>query len=419
MKLSTLFFVLLVSSSVAGQTADNLIKLEDCYKKMEANYPMIKQRDLLSKSMEYSLDNVSKGYLPQLSINGQATYQSDVTKITIPGMNTPSPDKDQYRIYAELNQPITDLLVIKDQKKLTETNIQLRESNLETEIYRLKDRINQLYFGILLLDEQNQQNELLKKDLQTGLKKIQSAIQNGVEYQSSENKLKAEMIKADQRSIELAASRRSFLDMLGLFLNTELGDGTKLEKPVSPSLSKTINRPELKTFELQNTNLELQNRLIKAKQMPHLNFFIQGGIGKPSPVNALSTDASSYYIGGLRLNWNLTSLYTFNKEKKLTAIEQEIAALQKETFLFNTNLNIQQQEREIEKYDQLIQTDDTLIALRNSIKNTASAQLENGVISANDYLKEVNAEDQARQNKIIHQMQLLMTQFSYQNTTGN
>lgn len=400
---------------------ERVLKLDECYALARANYPLVHQRDLLEKSKEYSVSNLSKGMLPQFSVSGQATYQSAVTSIPIklPGLGDQTIPKDQYKLYAELSQPITDLITVSQQKKLQETNSTIQEQNLEVELYKLKDRVNQLFFGILLLEEQNKQNDLLKNDINNGIKKIKAAIANGAEYTSSLNKLKAELLKADQRTIELGSARKTYIDMLGLLLNQPLNETVQFEKPDNPAIAKTVNRPELQVFENQKTGYLIQDKLIRTRNLPKLNLFFQGGMGQPSPVNLFSNSLSAYYLTGLRLNWNLSGFYTYGKEKKLNELNRQIVDSQKETFLLNTNFSMQQQNGEIQKLNSLLQTDEEIVALRTSVKNTATIQLENGVISTNDYLKEINAEDQARQNRAIHSIQLLQAQYNYQNISGN
>jgi outer membrane protein TolC len=294
----------------------------------------------------------------------------------------------------------------------------IQQQNLEVELYKLKDRINQLYFGALLIDEQYNQNELLKKDIQTGIDKTSAALANGNEFKSNVDKLKAELLKANQRSIELKASRKAYIDMLGLFMNKALDENIKLNKPNTVVTQETIHRPELKLYDYQRQSYDVQNKLISTRNMPKFSLFFQGGLGQPSPVNMLSNKLSTYYIGGLRLNWALTSFYTSSKERQIIAINQNIINTQRETFLFNTNITLKQQNSEITKLQQLITSDDEIIILRTSVKEASNAQLENGVITVNDFLREVNAEDQARQSKLLHETQLLMAQYNYQTTAG-
>lgn len=289
---------------------------------------------------------------------------------------------------------------------------------MEVEIYKLRERINQLFFGILLIDEQLKQTDLLKKDIQSGIDKTNVAIQNGTATKSSVNILKAELLKANQRTIELKATRKGYAEMLSHFIGTAIDENTTLLKPAPQLVSNTINRPELKFYDLQKKTFDLQNKLITAKNLPRFSLFFQGGLGRPA-LNMLSNDVQGYYIGGLRLNWNLTGFYTYNKEKKILAVNQDFIDIQRETFLFNTNLNLRQQNSEITKVQELIETDSDIISLRESVKNTTKIQLENGTATTNDYLISVNAEDQARQNLILHEIQLLMAQYNYQTMSGN
>jgi outer membrane protein TolC len=417
MRTGSVCLALLCTALVNAQS----LTLESCYDLAKQNYPLVKQRELIKKAGEYSVDNISKGYLPQVSVNGQYTYQSDVTKIpiSIPGVSVPTIDKDQYKIYGEVVQPITDLITVKQQKNLQRSAVQTQEQNLEVELYKLKERVNQLYFGVLLVNEQMVQNELLKKDIQSGIDRIVAALANGTDYKSSVNKLKAELLKAKQRDIELKNSRKAYLDMLGLFINQTPSENTILEKPRLLAGSEGINRPELISFESQKRSFDLQKKLANSKSYPKLSLFFQGGWGKPSPVNMLSNEFKEYYIGGARLNWSFTSLYTNRKEKKILDLNKNLVDAQKETFLFNTNFSVKQQNAEMGKLAELLISDKEIIELRSSVKTTSAVQLENGIITSNDYIKEVNAEDQARQAMLLHEIQLLMAQYNQKTITGN
>lgn len=401
------------------------ITLEQCYQLAEANYPLAKQRSLIELSRQYNIDNISKGIYPQFLVSASATYQSDVTKIEVPAglpisINFPSPSKDQYKLTAEVSQSLTDFSANKIQKQLAAAQSDIQQQNLNVELYKLHDRINQLYFGTLMIDEQLKQSDLLKSDIQIGIKQMQAAIDNGTGFHSNLDKLKAELLKVTQHDIELKASRKAYTDMLGLFIGKAINEQTLLVKPSSPpEAADSVRRPELQVFDLQKKASLLQRKLIATKSYPKLNAFFQGGAGKPSPVNLLQDGFKPFYITGLRLNWSPTSLYTLKKEKQLNENDRKIIDVQQTIFLFNTQVSVKQQNADIDKFEQLIQSDDEIIALRESVKKTSAAQLENGVITTNDYLKEVNEEDEARQNRILHTMQLLMTQYAQKTTTGN
>lgn len=418
-KIKLMGFILLLGAKAYCQSSYTLT-IDSCYTFAKKNYPLIKQMALIEKTKDYSIDNASKGYLPQVIFAGQATYQSEVTKIpiSIPGVNIQTLSKDQYKIYGEVSQSLTDPLVIKQQKELIKANSAGEQEKLEVEFYKLKERINQLYFGVLLIDAQIQQTELLKKDVQSGINKTNAAIANGTSFKSNADVLQAELLKSNQRIIELQANRKGYVDMLSIFMNQPLNENTILLTPPIQTISNTINLPELKLFDVQKKSFDIQNKLLLAKNLPKLSLFFQGGYGRPT-LNALSNDFGTYYIGGVRFSWNLSGFYTYNKEKKLQGINQSLLNVQKEIFLFNTNLTLKQQNSEVSKLTDLIASDNQIIAIREKVKVTANNQLENGTITSIDFLNYVNAEDQAKQNLALHKIQLLMAQYNYQTTSGN
>lgn len=392
--------------------AQTILRIDSCLQWARDNYPLVRQQQLIERSRDLSVENASKGQLPQLSLGGQASYQSEVTKlgISLPGFTPPELSKDQYRLYAEVNQPLTDLQTINRQKDLIRSNGEVEKQKLEVELYKLKERVTQLFFGILLMHEQEKQVELMMADITAGLEKTQVAVSNGTATKTNIYLLEAEMVKAKQRIKEMVAVRESYEEMLSLFTGKQFSGTVILERPGLLTESTEMKRPELKLYELQYTNLKLQEKLLKAKNWPRFSLFLQGGVGRPA-LNMLSNDMDPYYIGGLRLGWNIGQLYTQKADHKLINLQQQTVALQKETFLLNTRLSITQQDGEVRKYNSLITGDQELITLRERIKKTSQLQLENGVISANDYITYVNAEDQARQGLLLHEVQLLMVRF--------
>jgi len=416
---------LLITCFIAGKAMaqdTSLLTLAQAYDLAQKNYPLIKQKDLVRQTADLSISNLSKGYLPQLSISGQATYQSDVTKVNVPiaGINIESPAKDQYKVVAEASQLIYDGGVIKQQKIYQQLNENVQQQQLEVELYKVKERINQLYLGILFLDEQMKQTDLVKNDLNTGIKTVEAQVSNGVAFKSNLNVLRAELLKADQNTIQLQASRKGMLETLGLFLNKPLAEDTKLEMPSTANLVVTdtqVQRPELKSFSLQQDLIKSQDKLINAKNLPRTSLFVQGGYGRPA-LNLLENKFDFYYIGGVRLNWSLGGFYTSKKEKQLVEVNKRIVDVQKDVFMLNTNASLKTQQSEIEKLQQLIVSDAEIIGLRKSVKEAAQAQLNNGVITVNDFLQQVNAEDQARQALIMHQVQLLQAQINYETILG-
>jgi outer membrane protein TolC len=408
--------VLLTANAQIAKT----LTLEDCYRLARQNYPLLKQKQLISKSKEYSIENASKGYLPQFSINGQATYQSDVTEIPvkIPNTTIPTISKDQYKIYTEVNQTIFDGGIIKMQKQSIEANAVVEDQKLEVELYNLKERINHLFFGILLVNEQYALAEILNKDIQSGITKTNAAIANGTALKSSSDVLQAELLKVGQHTIELKATHKAYLEMLSQFINQSLDENILLEKPAQITIAQNISRPELMLFDNQKKMIDVQTKLLSAKNQPKVGLFLQAGYGRPA-LNMLKNDFAGFYIGGIRVNWSLSGFYTYKKDKALLENNRKSIDIQKETFLFNTVNTLKQQKEEIIKLQELIQSDEEIILLRNKIKNTAMAQLEYGVINSGDYLREVNAEAGAKQNQLLNRIQMLMAQYDQQTTSGN
>ncbi|OQP63340.1 transporter [Niastella vici] len=413
--------VLLLVAGVQAQENSRLT-LPQAYDLARQNYPLIRQKDLVRQTADLTIENLRKGFLPQLNISGQATYQSDVTSVpvSIPGLKIDAPGKDQYKIQAELSQLVYDGGNTSAQKNVQNANALVEDQKAEVELYKVKDRINQLFLGILLVDAQLDQVVVVKKDIQSGIQKVAAQVKNGTAFRSSQLTLEAELLKNDQRVIELNANRKGLVDVLSLFINRSLPADVQLEKPtlVMTFAKETMARPELKLYNYQQDLFKVQNQLVSAKNRPRTSLFVQGGYGRPA-LNMLKNEFDFFYIAGVRLNWGLGNLYTTKKERDLLQVNQRMVDVQKELFLLNTNTQLKQQEAELNKLQQLIASDDQIIDIRKQVKDAAQAQLTNGVITANDYLKEVNAEDLANQNRIAHQLQLLQAQINYRTISGN
>jgi len=415
-----LLLLLIAFSLFAGAQPLQKLSLSTAWELAQKNYPAVKQKDLVRQTAGISVENLQKGFLPQFSISGQATYQSDVTSvpISIPGFSIEAPNKDQYKLVADVNQLIYDGGLTREQKTLQQLNAKVEDQKVEVELYKVKERINQLFLSILYLDEQLKQVELVKKDIETGIKKVEAQVQNGVAFKSNLNMLKAELLKTGQRTVEISTSRKGLVAALSLFVGQELNEQVQLEQPGSLLVADhNIDRPELKLYSEQENLISQQDKLIQAKNQPKASLFAQAGYGRPG-LNMLKNEFAFYSIGGLRFNWSLGGLYTKKKEKEQVQVNKKIVEVQKETFLLNTNAQLKQQQAEIDKLQQLISSDEEIIALRKTVTEAAKAQLENGVITANEFLKEVNAEDMARQSLITHRVQLLQSQINYQTILG-
>ena len=400
--------------------AQETITLEQCYQWSRENYPLIKKQELIKKAEQYTTENALKGWLPQVNITAQATYQNDVTQfpVKLPNVNVEPLSKDQYKVFADVSQTIYDGGNIRNQKNLAKIQSEVQNIQTEVELDKLKERINQIYFGILLTDKQLLQLKLTKSDINEGIKKAEAQLKNGVIFRSNLDVLKAELVKIEQKEIELQAIKQNFVQMLSYFIKKNIDENTQLETPEKILLTKNNNRSELKLFDAQKQLLETQRKIINTKNTPKLGAFFQGGYGKPG-FNMLKNEIDIFYIGGIRLNIPISGFYTQKNDLALLENQSQDIEIQRENFLFNQNFIEIQQRNDLEKIQNLIDKDNELIELRKNIKTASLAQLENGVINTNDYLREVTAEEQAILTKITHEIQYLLTQYNLKAQLNN
>ena len=408
-----LFFIGLIN-------AQETITLEQCYQWSRENYPLIKKQELIKKAEQYTTENALKGWLPQVNITAQATYQNDVTQfpVKLPNVNVEPLSKDQYKVFADVSQTIYDGGNIRNQKILAKIQSEVQTIQTEVELDKLKERINQLYFGILQTNKQWTQLQFTKLDIKEGIKKAEAQLKNGVIFRSNLDVLKAELVKIEQKEIELQAIKQNFVQMLSYFIKKNIDENTQLETPEKILLTKNNNRSELKLFDAQKQLLETQRKIINTKNTPKLGAFFQGGYGKPG-FNMLKNEFDIFYIGGIRLNIPISGFYTQKNDLALLENQSQEIEIQRENFLFNQNFTEIQQKNDLDKIQNLIDKDDELITLRKSIKKASLAQLENGVITTNDYLREVTAEEQAILTKITHEIQYLLTQYNLKAQLNN
>ena len=408
-----LFFIGLIN-------AQEIITLEQCYQWSRENYPLIKKQELIKKAEQYTTENALKGWLPQVNITAQATYQNDVTQfpVKLPNVNVEPLSKDQYKVFADVSQTIYDGGNIRNQKNLAKIQSEVQTIQTEVELDKLKERINQLYFGILQTNKQWTQLQFTKLDIKEGIKKAEAQLKNGVIFRSNLDVLKAELVKIEQKEIELQAIKQNFVQMLSYFIKKNIDENTQLETPEKILLTKNNNRSELKLFDAQKQLLETQRKIINTKNTPKLGAFFQGGYGKPG-FNMLKNEFDIFYIGGIRLNIPISGFYTQKNDLALLENQSQDIEIQRENFLFNQNFIEIQQRNDLEKIQNLIDKDNELIELRKNIKTASLAQLENGVINTNDYLREVTAEEQAILTKITHEIQYLLTQYNLKAQLNN
>ena len=414
--------ILSFSFVLAAMLAHAQLTLEECQHSAQTNYPLVRQYGLIEKAREYNLENAGKGYLPQFTISGKATYQSDVTKlpVDVPGIDIKSMPKDQYQVMLEVLQNIWDGGDIRSKKQLTQATSEIDRGKQEVDMYAQNDRVNQLYFGILLLDEQLKQNQLLQEDLGRTHQLVSNYMANGIANQSDLDAVSVEILNTKQKRIELESSRQAYLSMLSIFIGKEIASRTTLEKPTDTfeSTSLVNNRPELRWFDAQGGQLNVQESSLKTRFRPRFALFVQGAYGNPG-LNMLKDDFSAYYVAGVRMSWNFGSLYTLRNDRRLIDNNRRKLETSRDVFLFNTNLQSTQQSSAIQSMRRQMVDDDEIIRLRVNIRKAAEAKVENGTLTVTDMLREITAENLARQTKALHEVQLLMNIWNLKYTLNN
>lgn len=412
------------ASNLSAQPA---VTLDQCQAWARANYPEIRRYGLIAQTEQYTLSNAAKSWLPQLAVHAKASYQSDVTRLPfdgekiaalIPGFSVPALSKDQYQVIAEINQTLWDGGLIHTSRQRSRAEAEADRQQLESDLYALDDRVNQLYFGCLLQDALLSQNALLQKDWQVNLERIDAMITNGVANQSDRESMEVELLNTRQKEIELRASRAAYFHMLETLTGQSLAE-SRLETPVwaGEALPSTIDRPELRVFDARNNLLDIQNKQLTAGIRPLLSAFVQGGYGRPG-LDMLDNSFQPFYVAGLRLTWNLGKLYTLKNDRKKIGVQNRMIEVKRETFLFNTRLEMILDQTEIRKYTDLLRGDEAIVALRVNIRKAAEVKLANGTISVTDLIREIHAEDLAREAASTRRIRQLQAIYNYRYTTN-
>ncbi len=421
MKAKTISLLLLLFFPLLFGAKAQIITLQECQEMSKENYPAISRFSIIEQSKNYTLTNANRAYLPQLSLEAKATYQSDVIAIPInmPGLEIPVPDKDQYQVVAQANQIIWDGGKIAAKKDIIKAGANLEEKTLEIEIYSLRERVNGLYFGILLVQEQLKQQTVLEKELQRNYHKVESYVENGIANQGDLSAVKIEILKAGQQRIQMESAQTAYLQMLSILAAKELTNDTEFVKPsvLNDNSLITINRPELNMFMAQEATIDAQTTDLKSSIMPVIGAFAQGGYGKPG-LNMLQNKFDAFFLGGIKLSWNFGNLYTFKNTVKTNELKKMTIDSQRETFIYNLNVQISQQQNEIEKYRKTMKDDEEIIRLQQMIKEAAEAKVENGAMTVSDMLKELTALEMAKQAKLLHEIQHINSIYTLKNTTN-
>ena len=403
--------------------------LEECQQAAERNYPLISQYGLIEKTTDLTVSNLSKGWLPQVTASAQATYQSDVvawpdqmqTIYQQMGLDMKGLKKDQYKVGIDVQQMVFDGGAISSQRDIAREQGRVQEAQTEVTMYQVRRRVNEMYFGLLMLDEQIALNNDLQSLLAANEQKLSSMWKRGTASESDYQAVKVERLNVMQQATTLDAQRKAVMRMLSAFCGMEV---THVEKPALIALPSqdVAQRPELKAIDAQLSLANAQERLLNSALMPKLSLFATGFYGYPGYNmfdDMMSHDWSWNGMVGARLSWNLGAFYTHRNDKAKIRLQRDMAETNREVFLFNNRLELIQQNENIEQYRRLMNDDEEIIALRSSVRKAAESKLAHGIIDVNDLVKEINAENAARVQQSMHEIKLLTEVYDMKFTTNN
>lgn len=419
-KKKSYFLFLLLLANVGLSQVKKEVSLEQLQQFAVNYYPTLKQQLLYGKLAESKKQLLNTNYLPQISLVGTATYQSEVTKFnfSIPGATTFNQKQDQYSIGLELKENIFDYGAIQTQKKIEQLIAESQNKQIDADFIKVKERIEQLYSSIQLSVENLSILELKQVELTSKQKRVSSLVQNGAALKSSLLVIEAEILMTEQKIAEVNSMKQACIEVLSLLTNQKFDTTTRFKEiETNTTLKVTLNRPESQLFELQKNTNSLREKMIIKSNLPKVYVFGRGYYGRPG-YNFLNNDFRTYGMVGVGLNWNLSAYYTLGKEKKNLQIASELLSVQKEAFELNVQTLLVQQKEEILKLEKLIEMDVKIQAIKKEILAVSSSQLDNGIITSAEFIIDLNADQQARTTIMMHQIQLAMVKRAYNTTLG-
>lgn len=393
------------------------LSLDDCLRRARENYPAVRQYGLMELARDYDLSNASKAWLPQIGVSAGAYAFTDI--IDGDNLKQLGVDMDNYVLNASLSisQNIYDGGQTRANKRLIKAEAEVDARQMDVELYDIEDRVQQIFFGILLIDEQLSQNALLQEDLDLSLKTVESMMKGGIANPSDLDAVRAEQVGARQQEQALKSSRKAFARMLSLFVGEELSNEVVLDRPApTPPLKGDYSgRPEISLFKAQEDVLDERRSQLNARLRPTLGAFAM------ATTHTSVTDLmnNNLLIGGLSLSWNIGALYTRKADLRRLETGRLSIDAQRSTFIFNNTLLQRDADGAIESLEKQIALDAELVALRESIRSKSELKAQAGTESVNDMLADVIAVSQARQQKALHEVQLLKEQYSLSHITGS
>ena len=413
--------LIILSSGSWAQT------LEECQQAAEKNYPLIKQYGLIAKTTQLTVKNIQKGWLPQLTASAQATYQSAVTAwpesiqsmYQQMGLNMKGLSKDQYKIGIDLQQTIYDGGAISSQRNIAQKEGKVQEAQTETNLYQVRRRVNDMYFSLLLLNEQIQLNEDVKTLLLSSEKKLSAMVKGGTAATSDLDNVRAERLSVEQQNENLKQQKQMLQRMLSVFCGLEVNN---TQKPAPVQIASSVNnRPEMRLYNSQLELTEAKEKALDIQLRPKLGLFAQGFYGYPGLnmfEDMMNRKWSLNGIVGIKLSWNVSAFYTHKNDKARLSAQREMIENAREVFLFNNKLEEIQQNENINRYQTMMKSDDEIIVLRTNVRKAAESKLAHGIIDVISLLREINNENAAKTQQSIHEIDMLKEMYNLKYTNN-
>lgn len=407
----------------AGYAAHAQTTLDECIGWAYDNYPQIKEMSLIEMTKGIDLKNAAYAWLPHLNISGKATWQSEVVEMPmdIPWMDINIPH-DQYGLTAEFTQQIWDGGTSRSQKELAEAGAEVKKTQLETNLWSIRSRVQNVFLGIILIDKQLELNRLLRESLERSSEEVKSRMEAGVALPSDLDQVSVNILSCLQQRASLDADRKSYVKILGLLTGRDMTD-VELAVPqdavnyVDDGARDFETRPEMAFYAAQLKQNEFQRRQLNTLISPKLNLSLQGGYGRPG-MNMLSGDFSGYFVAGLKLQWNIGALYTRGLDKRKVNADAQKIDLTRKSFILNSSVEAEQKNNAILKARDVLEKDSEIIGLRQRIRASGENQYREGTIKMNDYLSMLDEEYKAKANESMHEVQLMMAVYDMKNTIG-
>ena len=413
--------LIILSSGSWAQT------LEECQQAAEKNYPLIKQYGLIAKTTQLTVKNIQKGWLPQVTTSAQATYQSAVTAwpesmqsiYQQMGLNMKGLRKDQYKIGVDLQQTIYDGGAISSQRNIAQQEGKVQEAQTETNLYQVRRRVNEMYFSLLLLNEQIQLNEDVQALLQSSEKKLSAMVKGGTAAASDLDNVRAERLSVEQQNENLKQQKLMLQRMLSVFCGLKVNN---TQKPAPIQIASSVNnRPEIRLYNSQLELTEAKEKALDTQLRPKLGLFAQGFYGYPGLnmfEDMMNRKWSLNGIVGVKLSWNVSAFYTHKNDKARLNAQREMIENAREVFLFNNKLEEIQQNENINRYQTMMKSDDEIIVLRTNVRKAAESKLAHGIIDVISLLREINNENAAKTQQSIHEIDMLKEMYNLKYTNN-